>query len=440
MARKKKNPDGTRRPNRASSIFEGSDGYWHGWVTMGVRDDGKPDRRHVKRKSEGAVIKAVRKLEQERDSGKTRKPGRAWTVEQWLVHWVENIAAQSVRNNTLVGYRASVYGYLIPGIGAHRIDKLRPEHLESLYKRMSTATGKHGKNLKPATVHHAHRTIRAALSEATRRGHVATNPAKIARAPRVPEDEIVPFTKEEATKLLDVCRTRRNGARFVIALTLGLRKGEALGLQWRDIDFNGRTLAIRRSLQPVKWKHGCTAANPCGRRHAGHCPRRHGGGVVAQEVKSRAGRRVVALPTPVLRALKQHRKDQERERVQAGDLWTDEGWVFASPTGTPIHPRTDHGAWKSLLKDAGVRNARLHDARHTAATMLLVLGVPGRAVMDVMGWSHVAMTTRYQHMTPELMTSIADQIGDLYWQPETETEGSGEDDGGEPPEGAPTTV
>src|SRR5690606_10130923 len=132
MARKKKNPDGTRRPNRASSIFEGSDGYWHGWVTMGVRDDGKPDRRHVKRKSEGAVIKAVRKLEQERDSGKTRKPGRAWTVEQWLVHWVENIAAQSVRNNTLVGYRASVYGYLIPGIGAHRIDKLRPEHLESL--------------------------------------------------------------------------------------------------------------------------------------------------------------------------------------------------------------------------------------------------------------------------------------------------------------------
>ena len=88
-----------------------------------------------------------------------------------------------------------------------------------------------------------------------------------------------------------------------------------------------------------------------------------------------------------------------------------------------VHPRTDHNEWKELLKAAGVRDARLHDARHTAATMLLVLGVPSRAVMDVMGWSQIAMTTRYQHITSELTVSIADQVGGHYW-PDEEEDGS----------------
>lgn len=428
MARKKR-PEGTRRPNGASSIYLGKDGKWHGWVTMGVRDDGKPDRRHVQRKTEAEVIEAVRELERQRDSGRVARPGRPWTVEKWLVHWVENIAAPTVRPNTLVGYRAAVYGHLVPGIGAHRLDRLQPEHLESLYRKLADKIGKHGKKLRPATIHQAHRTVRTALGEAIRRGHITTNPAEIARPPRIPEEEIVPFTRGEAARLLHACRDRRNGVRFMVALTLGLRKGEALGLQWRDIDFAERTMAIRRSLQPARWQHGCSQKDPCGRKHAGHCPKRHGGGVVAQEVKSRAGRRVVGIPKPLLDALRQHQDAQRREREAAGNLWHEEGWVFTNRLGRPVHPRTDHNEWKALLKAAGVRDARLHDARHTAATMLLVLGVPSRAVMDVMGWSHIGMTTRYQHITPELTVSIADQIGGLLWAsngPEDADEGEAE--------------
>jgi hypothetical protein len=90
---RKKRPEGTRAPNGASTIYLGKDGKWHGRVTMGVRDDGKPDRRHIERKTEADVIRAVRELEQQRESGRVRKPGRAWTVAKWLTHWVENIAA-----------------------------------------------------------------------------------------------------------------------------------------------------------------------------------------------------------------------------------------------------------------------------------------------------------------------------------------------------------
>jgi integrase len=151
----------TRRPNGASTVYYSDyDKKWHGRVTVGVRDDGKPDRRHVKRSTKADAIKAVRKLEQERESGQVRRPGRPWTVEQWLAHWVEHIAAPTVRDTTLAGYRTAVYKHLIPGIGAHRIDRLEPDHLEKLYAKIMAEGGK------PGTAHQVHRTEDCAL-----RGH-----------------------------------------------------------------------------------------------------------------------------------------------------------------------------------------------------------------------------------------------------------------------------
>jgi integrase len=150
--------------------------------------------------------------------------------------------------------------------------------------------------------------------------------------------------------------------------------------------------------------------------------------MVTAEVKSRAGKRTVGLPDPVIEVLKEHRGKQNTERWKAGDLWREEGWVFTNQLGGPTHIRVDHDTWKALLKRAGVRDARLHDARHTAATMLLVLGVPQRAVMDVMGWSEASMAGRYQHVTSEITAAIADKVGGLYWG-STPDEGQEDDDG-----------
>lgn len=125
----------------------------------------------------------------------------------------------------------------------------------------------------------------------------------------------------------------------------------------------------------------------------------------------------MALPADVQRLLIEHQEAQDREREAAGQLWEEHGFVFAGLTGRPIDPRADNREWTELLDEAGVREARLHDARHTAATVLLVLGVPQRAVMGLMGWSNTTMTTRYQHLTPELRRDIADQVGGLLWTP-----------------------
>jgi len=433
MARKQR-AEGTRAPNGASSIYLGKDGKWHGRVTMGVRDDGKADRRHLERKTEAEVIRAVRALERQRDTGKARRAGGGkWTVEKWLLHWFEHVAQPNVRYKTQTYYSTAIHKYLVPGLGAHRLDKLEPEHVERFYAHLRKA------GAKPSTLLQVHRTLRAALNEAEKRERIARNPIRVVRSPQMTETEIEPLTVDDAQSILSLARERRNGVRWAIALALGLRQGEALGLKWPDITTEWRhecpekdpcgnapvdcpeafptgTLTVRRALQRQTWQHGCDPDAPCGRKRGAECPNRHGGGLVIVEPKSRAGRRVVSLPSPLARALIAHQSAQAAERAHAVNLWQDNGWVFAQPTGKPIDPRADYGEWKELLAAVGVREARLHDARHTAATFLLVLGVSDRAAMDVMGWSKADMAKRYMHVPDEVRRRIASQIGDLLWR------------------------
>lgn len=396
----------TRNANGRSSIFEGSDGSWHGYVTVGTKDNGRPDRRHVRAKTKAEVTKKVRNLERDRDEGKVRKAGQTWTVEQWLRHWLDTIVAPpAITENAHIAYDVAVRVHLIPSIGAHRIDRLEPEHLERLYRKMVAA------GAKPGRAHQVHRTIRAALNEALRRKHITENPASLARAPQPDEEEVEPCTVEEVQRILDAANKGRNAARWAVALALGLRQGEALGLKWSDVDLDGGTLVVMRSRLRPKWAHGCTS--PCGRKFGGHCPERVALRPETAKTKSRAGRRGMGLPDPLIELLRLHRKHQEEERAAAFDLWEDTGYVFTTPTGQPLNPRTDYTNWKLLLDKAGVPERRLHDARHTAATVLLLLGVTERTVMAVMGWSSTAMAARYQHVVAAVRRDVAVQVGGL---------------------------
>lgn len=401
-----------RRPNGASSIYQGKDGKWHGRVTMGVRDDGRPDRRHVERKTEAEVIRAIRDLERQRDNGTARKPGQNWTVEKWLTYWLDNIAAPNVRENTIAGYRVAVGKHLIPGIGAHRLEKLTPEHVEKLTQRMQRQGSSAG------TAHQAHRTLRTALNEAVRRRYLSSNPARLAKPPRLTETEIEPYTIEEIRRLFAAVAERRNRARWAIALSLGLRQGEVLGLKWDDIDLPNLTLRVRRGRLRPKYAHGCRT--PCGRK-AGYCPAKVQTRPDTDDTKSKAGRRAIGLPPELAELLRVHQAEQAAEREKAAQLWREGGWVFTTHTGRPLNPNTDYRDWKQILRDAGLRDGRLHDARHTAATVLLILGVQERAVMGVMGWATTGMAARYQHVTDPIRVQIAKRVGDLIWESHADT-------------------
>jgi integrase len=234
----------------------------------------------------------------------------------------------------------------------------------------------------------------------------------LATAPTLEEEEVEPYAVDEVQQFLRIASEGRNSARWAFALALGLRQGEALGLQWSDIDLEKGEAKIRRSRLRPKYTHGCVV--PCGRR-PGYCPKKRQTNADTDGTKSRAGRRKIGLPGELIGLLDQHRNEQDKERITAGNLWQEGDWVFASPTGQPLNPNTDFHEWKALLKKAGLREGRLHDARHTAATVLLALKIQERAVMGIMGWSSSKMAARYQHVTDPIRKDIAKRVGGVIW-------------------------
>ncbi len=161
-----------RRPNQRSSIYRGQDGWWHGWVTLGIRDDGSPDRRHRMGRTEAEVTRKVRDLERARDTGRLACLGKGLTVGQWMEIWLTTIAPRRIRRSTLEStYTPKVRNRIIPGLGKHRLDRLTPEHIERFYTQLDA------EGLAPATVLQIHRILSRALKVAMQRGYVAQNVA-----------------------------------------------------------------------------------------------------------------------------------------------------------------------------------------------------------------------------------------------------------------------
>ncbi|MGW0319642.1 tyrosine-type recombinase/integrase [Streptomyces flavidovirens] len=158
---------------------------------------------------------------------------------------------------------------------------------------------------------------------------------------------------------------------------------------------------------------------------------------ICENPTSRAGRRTIGLPVPLIKLLHKHREEQNRERKEVGEEWEDKGYVFAQPTGGPLIPNTDYHHWKKLLEDVGVRDGRLHDARHTAGTVLLLLGVPDVVVDAIMGCEpggYARMRARYMHVTGPLLKKVAKQVGDELWGAERSGRGRCGRPGRRPPD------
>jgi len=186
--------------------------------------------------------------------------------------------------------------------------------------------------------------------------------------PRVERFAIRPLSPAEATKLLDTVRGDRLEALYRVALSLGLRQGEALGLRWQDIDLDARTLRVAVALQ---------AAN---------------GTLTLVEPKTENARRTLSLPLALVSALKAHRAGQAAERLKLGASWQDNGLVFCTRSGTPIHPRNLIRAFQTVRVRAGLPPMRFHDLRHSCLSLLAAQGIPARVAMEIAGHSDIRLT------------------------------------------------
>ena len=359
------------------------------WVGVYVVDwvDGKPIRRKVSGKSRAAAATKLRDLRDKVKAGNL-PAGRLPTVEQWLTVWLEEIAAHRVKPTTMQLYRTRVRHRIIPLLGQHRLDKLRPEHIEKAWRYQIDDRG-----LTAGSVRVDHRILARSLKVAQQRGYLTRNPATMIDAPSGPEAPMDVLSGPEVAKLLGaIANMKRNGARWSVALALGLRPGEALGLRWSDVDLDSGTIHVRNTLTRITGK-----------------------GLVLGTAKSRSGQRSLAVPDALVRQLKAHRKAQAAERLAAGSHWVDGDFVFAQPNGKPIDPQADGRTWHELTEAAGVRKVRRYTTRHTAATLLLAQGVAPRVAMDILGHASMQMTTRYQHVADEMQREAMRRQGDALW-------------------------
>lgn len=371
-------------------------------------------------------------------------------LEEWLRYWLDDICPSRCDQSTIVGYRGKLIGHVCPAIGHVRIDKVTPDHLRKTYDAMRDA------GLAPSSIAQTHRILRRAFKVAERERRISRNPCDLMDGPTFRRKEVQPLSQAEARRILRIARTRRNTARWSVALALGLRQGEALGLAWESVDLDQGTITIRWQLRRMYGWHGCgqpTVATvdgsqvksfPCGHRQPSRCPKRVGEtGLHLRRVKSDRSNRTINLPAGLVKELRQHRETQAAERTAAGRFWaTFTGTppeekdprgidlVFTHEDGRAIDPRQDYEMWLELLAEADVEHARLHDARHTAASLLLAQGVPTNVIRDLLGHSSSTLTREtYAHVTRQLADAAAAEMHGLLWGDEGDDEDDEDDEG-----------
>jgi integrase len=376
----------SRRGNGEGSVYQLPDGRWRGSVFLGYRD-GKPHRKYVTRRTRAEAAAETRRLLEARRQGQLITTA-SMTTGEWLGTYLDQVARPKVRPRTLDRYRSDINRHIIPAIGRHRLDQLRPAHLTALYNT------KAAEGLSGASLRHLHAVLHRALNVAVKWQLITINPAALVDAPRAAQHEIVPLTVAQAHRLINAAEGDRMQARWLVGLALGLRQGEALGLWWEDLDLDHGLLRVRRALQ-----------------------RRSGGGLVFTEPKTARGKRTIPLPGQLTAALRAHQARQDDERTTAGSLWRGSLCVFTTPIGTPIDPRNDYRQFRALLARGDLPAVRLHDLRHTAASLLLAQQVPARVVMEILGHSQIALTMNtYSHVAPEVSREAADRMARVLWQ------------------------
>ena len=360
----------TRRANGEGSIWRRTDGRWVG-ATYAATNRGGRKRVHVYGKTRAQARERLTELQRELDRG-VRVPVENWTVQQYLDHWLATVVKPSRAPKTHQGYELVVRRHIGPGIGRKKLRMLAVHDVrEMVLGLQQRGMGRRG-------VQFVHAVLRAGLQNAMRDELVTRNVAKLVQVP-APQYEVgTGLSPEQARKLLGAVRSDRLSALYVVAVYLGLRRGELLGLRWEDVDLDAETLQVVRTLQRVD------------------------GRLQLLPPKTRTSRRTVPLPAPVVEALRVHKVAQGKERLAAGARWVDTGMVFTTTIGTPIEPDNLSRSWYQVRKVLDAPLPRFHDLRHTCVTLLLSEGVAPHIVQQIVGHSGIDVTmTIYAHASLE---------------------------------------
>jgi integrase len=377
-----------RRGNGEGSISKRPNGTYEAKITT---EDGKRKSIYGKTRKEVQEKLKIALREQQQGSLVTAPQQK---LEQFLHTWLENTQKHSVRPRTYERYEEIVRLHIVPELGRYAVQKLTVQHVETFYTKMMD------KGYKAVIVASFHNVLHKALDAAVKRNLITKNVCDFADPPHGEEYEIQPLNLEQIQTLLSAARGRPVEALLKLALATGMRRGELMGLKWQDITFETGTLQVRRIMSRVPSKLKTEEKK----------------GYVEANTKTKKSRRSILIVPFALTALEQHRKHQAVAREKAGPLWKEHDLVFCTSIGTRLNPDRDiRLPFKRLLKEAGLPDIRFHDLRHSAATLLLSLGIHPKIVQEILGHSNIAITMNvYSHVLPGMQAGAMDKMNDAF--------------------------
>ena len=402
---------GSRRGNGEGTVYRRRDGRWEGSVHV-MHADGIRRRVSVYGATRQEAQAKLDQLRADDAKGMPMAVDRTTTVGEYLRWWLAEVAVHRLRPTTHHTYALYAELHIIPTLGKRRLATLTPQQVRTWLAELTVSCrccafgNRHGSRraccssgrcchrvMKPATVAYVRAVLSSALSQAVRDGQLARNVASrlgIGGSRAVGRQ---PLTDAEAQRFMTAAGADPYAALFEVALRTGLRRGELLGLRWSDIDLEGATLDVRRTIQREK----------------------RNGGLIVMPTKNQTSQRRIAVPQKTVLTLVEHRDRQQSQRQAAGRRWQNSDLVFTSRVGTPVQPMTLNRHLAKVCDLANVRRIRFHDLRHSCATLLLERRVELVTIKELLGHSRISTTADiYAHVRPRLQRQAIDALDDLF--------------------------
>lgn len=311
------------------------------------------------------------------------------TVTEYMHYWLENYAKTSTRHTTYRIYVQRTNRYIIPSIGRLKLKDLKTMHLQKMYADLlkNGAIYRTG-GISPMSVRHIHGMVHRALQNAVRWQIIPRNVAQMVELPRVEKKETLVLTKEQVQQLVTAANGEELYILILLAVTTGMRYAEIVGLSWKDIDLDKQTIHVRQQLVRTKGEYRLT------------------------EPKTRSSQRVISLSESLVAPLRRHKAEQAQKKLLMGSSYNTDGLVCCRPEdGEPYSSTPVRRKFRRILGKAGLPDIRLHDLRHTVATLLLEQGVHPKVVSELLGHANIGITLdRYSHVSMTMQKEAVDSL------------------------------
>ena len=371
-----------KRSNGEGTIFKRKDGKWCASKYI-ILTDGTCKRKYLYGKTQKEVKEKLKKL----DSCRLPNETDDMTLQEWMLLWLDKYKKIMLKQTTYENYKLNINVHIVGSeIGSIKLTSLTTGMLQTFYN--NKLEGKdNAKKLSRRTVEYLHTIIGSSLAQAYKNELITKNVNEFTVLPSKEKNEIVPLSADEVKKVLIAAKKSDIYALIVVEIFTGMRKGEILGLQWKDVDFDKNVIYVRHNLCRVQ-----SDSSEDSRKTK----------LVLMEPKTRKSKRTIPLSKEAVHVLRYHRMKQNEQKMKYRTIYQDQDIVFAKANGDFESPREVIKKFHKVLESAGVRKCRFHDLRHTFASLLLNEGESMKVIQEVLGHSTITTTMDiYSHVSEE---------------------------------------